>query len=344
LSFRLASLFGKFRRCNPADNFPFFDPFRTVVSADIEVQNASTSASKDKHVTLTPETADNQAVQHQESVSIVLEGAADGVGELEQLGTGQARSPVWSDSQASTSASSEPMYSMPLHVPSQNTAPPYVELEQLGTGQALSPAWSDSQASPSASSEPMYSMPLHAPSQNAAPAYDSSTSASTEPMYSMPLHALSQNAAPAHDLHSYFEPQERSLYDPFGRPLATPVVYAHGAELHSPTAGRASVSHAGLASAYPMLLAHEPVDLDCSAPMWATDTHGTHWHWQSDTPQCDEAQAHPEYPYMTQPYVPDVLHLDHAESLPPAGPTSYRYRDSPHFATCDFGGPAGAGY
>ena len=111
MSFRLASLFGKFRRCNPADNFPFFDPFRTVVSADIEVQNASTSASKDKHVTPAPETADNQAVQHQESVSIVLEGAADGVGELEQLGTGQARSPVWSDSQASPSASSEPMYS-----------------------------------------------------------------------------------------------------------------------------------------------------------------------------------------------------------------------------------------
>jgi hypothetical protein len=87
--------------------------------------------------------------------------------ELEQLDTGQARSPVWSDShwQASTSASSEPMYSMLLHAPSQNAASAY-------------------DSSTSASTELMYSMPLHAPSQNAAAAYDSSTSASSEPMYS----------------------------------------------------------------------------------------------------------------------------------------------------------------
>jgi hypothetical protein len=233
LSFRLASLFGKIRRCNPADNFPFFDSFRTVVSADVEVQNfngaTGSSASEDKRVTSSPETADDQAVQHQGSVSIVLQGAASGV----------------------------------------------VELEQFGTGQALFPAWSDSH---------------------------SSTSASTEVMYSMPLHGPSQNAAPAYDLHSYFEPQERSFYDPLGGPA--PVVYAlaHPAELHSSTATLASLSHAGLASAYPMQLAHGPVDLDDSPPMWATDTPGTHW--QSDTPQCDEAQAHPEYPYMTQPYVP----------------------------------------
>jgi len=228
LSFRLASLFGKIRRCNPADNFPFFDSFRTVVSADVEVQNfngaTGSSASEDKRVTSSPENADDQAVQHQGSVSIVLQGAASGV----------------------------------------------VELEQFGTGQALSPAWSDSH---------------------------SSTSASTEVMYSMPLHAPSQNAALAYDLHSCFAPQERSFSDLFGGPA--PVVYSHPAELHSPPAALASVSHAGSASAFPMQLAHQPVDIDCSAPMSAADTHGTHW--QSDTPQCDEAQAHPEYPYTTQP-------------------------------------------
>jgi len=234
------------------------------VFADVEVQKAigapGAGASEDKPVTPSPETADNPAVQHLGSVLIVLEGAANGV----------------------------------------------VELEQWGTGQALSPAWSDSH---------------------------SSTSASTEVMYSMPLHGPSQNAAPAYDLHSYFEPQERSFYDPLGGPA--PVVYAlaHPAELHSSMATLASLSHAGLASAYPMQLVHQPVDLDDSPPMWATDTH-----WQSDTPQCDEAQAHPEYPYMTQPYVPDVPHLDHSESVPPAGPTSYRYRTSPHL-----GGP-GTGY
>ena len=196
--------------------------------ADVEVQKANgapgAGASEDKPVTPSPETADNPAVQHLGSVLIVLEGAANGV----------------------------------------------VELEQFGTGQALSPAWSDSH---------------------------SSTSASTEVMYSMPLHAPSQNAALAYDLHSCFAPQERSFYDPFGGPA--PVVYSHPAELHSSTAALASVSHAGSASAYPMQLAHQPVDIDCSAPMSAADTHGTHW--QSDTPQCDEAQAHPEYRYMTQP-------------------------------------------
>jgi hypothetical protein len=78
----------------------------------------------------------------------------------------------------------------------------YQEAEAKANSKSPNAVWSDSQASPSASSEPMYSMPLHAPSQNTAPAYD---------------------------LHSYFEPQERSFYDPFGRPLATHVVYAHGA-------------------------------------------------------------------------------------------------------------------
>jgi hypothetical protein len=286
------------------------------VFADVEVQKAigapGAGASEDKPVTPSPETADNPAVQHLGSVLIVLEGAANGVVELEQWGTGQALSPAWSDSHSSTSASTEVMYSMPLHARSQNAALAYVELQQLGTGQALSPAWSDSHSSTSASTEVMYSMPLHGPSQNAALAYveleqwgtgqalspawsdsHSSTSASTEVMYSMPLHGPSQNAAPAYDLHSYFEQQERSFYDPLGGPA--PVVYAlaHPAELHSSTATLASLSHAGLASAYPMQLAHGPVDLDDSPPMWATDTPGTHW--QSDTPQCDEAQAHLEY-------------------------------------------------
>jgi hypothetical protein len=260
LSFRLASLFGNTRRCNPADNFLFFDSFRTLLSADVEVQNANGApgavAIEDKPVT--------------SSVSIVLEGAANGVIKLEQWGTGQALSPAWSDSHSSTSASTELMCSMPLHAPSQNAALAYAELEQLGTGQALSPAWSDSH---------------------------SSTSASTELLCSMPLHAPSQNAALAYDLHSCFAPQERSFSDLFGGPA--PVVYSHPAELHSPPAALASVSHAGSASAYPMQLAHQPVDIDCSPPMWATDTPGTHW--QSDTPQCDEAQAHPEYRYMTQP-------------------------------------------
>ena len=163
------------------------------MSADAEVQNANgepcDSAKEDKPVKPIPETAGDQAVQLPGSVSIVLEGAANEDAKLESLGIGQALSPAWSYTQASTSASAstELMYFMPPHAPGQNAALAYASLEQLHTGPALSsPAWSDTQASTSASTEPelMYSMPPHAPGQNAALAYDS---------------------------HAYFERQEPSL-------------------------------------------------------------------------------------------------------------------------------------
>ncbi len=96
-----------------------------VVAADAKVQNADgpgepcASASDDEAVTPFSETADDQVGQLQGSASIVLEGAATGDIELEQL---QAVSPAWSDS---TSASTEVMYSMPRHAPRQNVAQAY---------------------------------------------------------------------------------------------------------------------------------------------------------------------------------------------------------------------------
>jgi len=109
--------------------FPTCDSFRIAVSADAEVQNANgepfARVKEDRPLKPIPETAGDQAVQLLGSVSIVLEKAANEDAKLELLGTGQALSPAWSDSQASTSVLPELMYSMPPHAPSQNAALAY---------------------------------------------------------------------------------------------------------------------------------------------------------------------------------------------------------------------------